>query len=105
MIRRPPRSTLFPYTTLFRSRIDRAEARDQPFGHRPFRNLPRRGPARVVARPRDDELGVRTDGSGPFAEQIVATVVLRVVEGTVRIVPREGQVTSGVHRVCAKRDE
>src|SRR3712207_8672741 len=24
MIRRPPRSTLFPYTTLFRSRIERA---------------------------------------------------------------------------------
>src|SRR5687768_17771065 len=24
MIRRPPRSTLFPYTTLFRSQIDRA---------------------------------------------------------------------------------
>src|SRR2546430_4821676 len=24
MIRRPPRSTLFPYTTLFRSEIDRA---------------------------------------------------------------------------------
>src|SRR4051794_41691994 len=24
MIRRPPRSTLFPYTTLFRSRVDRA---------------------------------------------------------------------------------
>src|SRR5258708_11561688 len=27
MIRRPPRSTLFPYTTLFRSRRDAAEAR------------------------------------------------------------------------------
>src|SRR2546430_13418028 len=27
MIRRPPRSTLFPYTTLFRSRRARAEAR------------------------------------------------------------------------------
>src|SRR3989441_13343561 len=27
MIRRPPRSTLFPYTTLFRSRLDRAGAR------------------------------------------------------------------------------
>src|SRR5256885_7848155 len=26
MIRRPPRSTLFPYTTLFRSRSDRAGA-------------------------------------------------------------------------------
>src|SRR5256885_11652239 len=29
MIRRPPRSTLFPYTTLFRSRAARAPARDQ----------------------------------------------------------------------------
>src|SRR2546428_4818296 len=27
MIRRPPRSTLFPYTTLFRSHRDRAHAR------------------------------------------------------------------------------
>src|SRR2546430_3427238 len=33
MIRRPPRSTLFPYTTLFRSRADHAEARaGQRFG-------------------------------------------------------------------------
>src|SRR3989441_6630950 len=29
MIRRPPRSTLFPYTTLFRSRGDRAPHRAQ----------------------------------------------------------------------------
>src|SRR5256885_14784112 len=29
MIRRPPRSTLFPYTTLFRS-ADRAEVREDP---------------------------------------------------------------------------
>src|SRR2546422_2622300 len=28
MIRRPPRSTLFPYTTLFRSRRNRRGARD-----------------------------------------------------------------------------
>src|SRR5689334_24657183 len=28
MIRRPPRSTLFPYTTLFRSRRDRADRGD-----------------------------------------------------------------------------
>src|SRR5687768_17762559 len=27
MIRRPPRSTLFPYTTLFRSRLDRVARR------------------------------------------------------------------------------
>src|SRR5215469_17287381 len=28
MIRRPPRSTLFPYTTLFRSRLPRARRRE-----------------------------------------------------------------------------
>src|SRR5258706_7190407 len=32
MIRRPPRSTLFPYTTLFRS-LDRLFAAGQVFGH------------------------------------------------------------------------
>src|SRR5256884_9685588 len=31
MIRRPPRSTLFPYTTLFRSEIDRALIHFQGF--------------------------------------------------------------------------
>src|SRR2546427_2669685 len=30
MIRRPPRSTLFPYTTLFRSAIERAIAKLRP---------------------------------------------------------------------------
>src|SRR2546428_6042311 len=30
MIRRPPRSTLFPYTTLFRSRTHMGERREQP---------------------------------------------------------------------------
>src|SRR3712207_8030457 len=32
MIRRPPRSTLFPYTTLFRSRQGRAQERHDPQG-------------------------------------------------------------------------
>src|SRR3712207_8404997 len=32
MIRRPPRSTLFPYTTLFRSRQERPGARDDVRG-------------------------------------------------------------------------
>src|SRR5947208_6209913 len=35
MIRRPPRSTLFPYTTLFRSR----GAAERPVGPRPGRRL------------------------------------------------------------------
>src|SRR5258708_9016322 len=30
MIRRPPRSTLFPYTTLFRSRINQSGSRSHP---------------------------------------------------------------------------
>src|SRR3712207_6943491 len=32
MIRRPPRSTLFPYTTLFRSRRERGEAEEAEAG-------------------------------------------------------------------------
>src|SRR5256885_11493653 len=34
MIRRPPRSTLFPYTTLFRSAEDQLVARSGPARHR-----------------------------------------------------------------------
>src|SRR3989449_11318836 len=55
MIRRPPRSTLFPYTTLFRSRPE-ADARVPPFGS-----------AKVL----DDLLGV--------LEAVVASDVLDVV--------------------------
>src|SRR6267142_3604176 len=36
MIRRPPRSTLFPYTTLFRSIGHRAAAHEKPVGQRAF---------------------------------------------------------------------
>src|SRR3712207_8325784 len=32
MIRRPPRSTLFPYTTLFRSQVERALGEREPIG-------------------------------------------------------------------------
>src|SRR2546422_8583308 len=46
MIRRPPRSTLFPYTTLFRSvAVPEAQQRTQPRRAHPelFGQLPRRG--------------------------------------------------------------
>src|SRR6266542_4533649 len=46
MIRRPPRSTLFPYTTLFRSRRQPPRARDKPC-HRELELLTRRQLARV----------------------------------------------------------
>src|SRR5436190_12990832 len=63
MIRRPPRSTLFPYTTLFRSR--RAVARRTPADVTP--NRPRAGsPLRVVgeALPVDDYAGLVADDPG-----------------------------------------
>src|SRR3712207_6959565 len=47
MIRRPPRSTLFPYTTLFRSRVAGAEAAGVP--RRPRLALARVGGARRSA--------------------------------------------------------
>src|SRR5256886_8363491 len=46
MIRRPPRSTLFPYTTLFRSLLD--------LGHRGIRRLHARADAHHPRRPRPD---------------------------------------------------
>src|SRR2546422_4771195 len=42
MIRRPPRSTLFPYTTLFRSVVEVAEVRGVGVAHRPGRRRPPR---------------------------------------------------------------
>src|SRR5258708_28596940 len=44
MIRRPPRSTLFPYTTLFRSRevvVRRAKMREERLPQDPLRAAPR----------------------------------------------------------------
>src|SRR3712207_7438374 len=56
MIRRPPRSTLFPYTTLFRSLRRRDLANVGPLGEVPRRHVPppvRRG---TDARAEADEL-------------------------------------------------
>src|SRR5256885_11410891 len=54
MIRRPPRSTLFPYTTLFRSRAPRL----------------RRQPVREVAEARVDiHLAVRVEARGVRSEE------------------------------------
>src|SRR5436189_1132279 len=45
LIRRPPRSTLFPYTTLFRSKSPRPAARYRAHGYRHDRALALRGGA------------------------------------------------------------
>src|SRR3712207_7273908 len=54
MIRRPPRSTLFPYTTLFRSRRAR-RARGPPWSGRRGPRRPRRPGGRRSAPPRSEE--------------------------------------------------
>src|SRR5258707_9701254 len=67
MIRRPPRSTLFPYTTLFRSHHDHPpplrgeEARD-PRRPRP-RNRHRESGAEESARGREDRKSTRLNSS------------------------------------------
>src|SRR3712207_8440659 len=53
MIRRPPRSTLFPYTTLFRSRGDRARHDEVRAAHMP-RGLPAQRVASLVGQPQDE---------------------------------------------------
>src|SRR5207253_11125163 len=54
LLRPPPRSTLFPYTTLFRSPLDRDQAEDLRRSGNPWRVIPRqyRFPrARLFLRP------------------------------------------------------
>src|SRR3712207_6989038 len=60
MIRRPPRSTLFPYTTLFRSRLGCRRRGDWLRADRPGRGSPRRLVS--VRRPGQSTHALRTVG-------------------------------------------
>src|SRR2546428_9124293 len=60
MIRRPPRSTLFPYTTLFRSRLDRAAR--HAGGHAGLARCRQRD-RRAVAPRRSDRKSTRLNSS------------------------------------------
>src|SRR3712207_8434381 len=62
MIRRPPRSTLFPYTTLFRSSIPQEESNDPPT---PAPRLPGRRRRRCLAFGRHSS----ACGRGPRSEE------------------------------------
>src|SRR5258708_26007706 len=57
MIRRPPRSTLFPYTTLFRSSLKTRKDVVRRFYFRLNENKP----ARLYSRPRDAPLNRRSE--------------------------------------------
>jgi len=56
MIRRPPRSTLFPYTTLFRSRLVRAATERQSYARPASRRPALREDRRVARTKRDREV-------------------------------------------------
>src|SRR2546427_5346518 len=103
MIRRPPRSTLFPYTTLFRSRVVVSRAaepltgpRELPCGVEPDRLLDER--PRVS---RDDVRG------GPSGVRALVSPPLPPAEGERAEAQREegdqGEGTDGTHERSARR--
>src|SRR3712207_7637510 len=67
MIRRPPRSTLFPYTTLFRSARRRGRRRRR---RRSGRGPARRPPGRPAGRPRVDRPRVGGPAGGRAAADL-----------------------------------
>src|SRR2546426_9338214 len=81
MIRRPPRSTLFPYTTLFRSRLDLLQARDR---------------LRIIL------LGAQQEqlGLGEDRGQGVRQVVAELPDGVQRVDHRSEEHTSELQSPC-----
>src|SRR3712207_7073643 len=69
MIRRPPRSTLFPYTTLFRSEV----ARDGRARQEEVQALEVLAPAEVVFERLEDALGARLLGNHVHVEDRKST--------------------------------
>src|SRR3989475_5777627 len=75
MIRRPPRSTLFPYTTLFRSRLERGAAEVVPRGgqrasegvEHEVRRLRHDRRGNVLQAEAEDEAGEAPGGGGRHA--------------------------------------
>src|SRR2546421_11220365 len=100
MIRRPPRSTLFPYTTLFRS-VKQKDAREAPADH-----------ARAEADRKGDVRHRHGDEGGGFAEQrrpvlsdseggaAVREVHERVTDAELRLlVAKRGHAVEGTEEV------
>src|SRR5687767_15488775 len=87
MIRRPPRSTLFPYTTLFRSEGQR----DEVVGGRP-------APARARARPGDLGRGLRPGARREGADRHAPGRARRPQEG--RSEEHTSELQSLAYLVC-----
>src|SRR5256884_7951337 len=74
MIRRPPRSTLFPYTTLFRSRVLKMKKRLLVLAHREELLLQARDKFRSI----DPELKVEIEQAGSRAADDAKVVIASV---------------------------
>src|SRR2546430_9094542 len=100
MIRRPPRSTLFPYTTLFRSPIDRPHGRQhaadrlhQPVGER-------------VRRPRSEEHTSELQSQSNLVCRLLLEKKKKPIKPDHSIALIENRKTSAVvslHRVKGRR--
>src|SRR2546426_10859232 len=100
MIRRPPRSTLFPYTTLFRSHLGHAAARG-PLGRQLVvpnavgqhaGRLARYPHGRVAARSDDHGVRARRAGAEAGSENLDDAAVTGVFAGKIRLEPVQGRV-------------
>src|SRR4051812_49592796 len=97
MIRRPPRSTLFPYTTLFRSPRPEARRRHPAGGQRP------RGGGRRGRCPRSEEHTSELQSHVNLVCRLLLEkkkIVQLLLEGVLALVPflYNGYVTGGVAR-------
>src|SRR2546429_6797694 len=94
MIRRPPRSTLFPYTTLFRSRSAFPEH---------SRGATPRCPEKLVLFPASD--GIRCPGLGtrlrrPSRRPACGPTATQTVPGNSRSEEHTSELQSRLHLVC-----
>src|SRR5256885_13397868 len=100
MIRRPPRSTLFPYTTLFRSEVDRDAA---PLASPPPLD-PREAAREVEQRPghleRHERPRVRAEASARAAPDAVDDVVPREARELARSEEHTSELQSPCNLVC-----
>src|SRR5256886_14765636 len=94
MIRRPPRSTLFPYTTLFRSKGHGAGRRDLPDGQR--RGQRTEHPDERLITPQEREVVLTVPVVGAVAEDLHADIACLEYFGASRRDPRAPLGVGGV---------
>src|SRR5438876_1558608 len=93
MIRRPPRSTLFPYTTLFRSDVRRVRCKDAGSGH-----------MQAYGRDRGDRKSTRLNSSHPSISYAVFCLKKkkRKTSSTIKKSDSEYAETRKTTAVCAR---